>query len=1007
MLTHQPTTLLFTQLLDLLPDGVVCYDAIRDQAGSIVDFRLTYFNEQFRTIAPPPYQLEVGVRMMADNPGQVDILAPIVSQYALVVDRDEVADYAFYDPNLDAYLALRVKKLGDGVLVTIRNVTEQQEQARLLNQLLDTSPTCIVSYKAQRDQYGQIVDFRLISLNQKALDTAKLDQTQVQTSTLLQLYPDQWTLFEQLTKVVQMGQAINVDVLIPSFGGWHNVSIAPSGPDEAVAVFVDITEKKAAALEAERRKNELDKVLNSSITGMLMCQAVTDETGGIVDFQVVFYNQSALAITGYTAEQVMSLRLSELDPAGATGGMYEGYLHVLSTGEPLRVEYFFEPNQRWLEVSVVRFTDEQVIVSFLDISILKETQLREQAQALRFSTILDGSPEGVITFESMYDDLGNLINLRYVQCNRAAHQLAQLPNDVIGRTLLDVYSGDESQRLLVIASQVMTSGESTTVDVHYAVGGFDKWYSLSVARLDDGVVCTFLDITQSRQASHLIEAKNRQLDSILNTSLNGTIVFQAIRDEQGDIVDFWFELFNQTAREDIMARTGKDIAGSTLLTIYPDSRQTGVFDEYSQVINTGQPLRLERHLPDYNTWYAVSITKLDDGCVVTFTDISQSKQAALVIKEAAAKLQGIIDMSQTGIFLFSPVRDESGRVVDFRFKTANRTLADYVGQKSDILQGDLGSRWFPAYKTNGLFDRYLRTYETGESIRFDFYYKADGIDSWLDIAATRLGDDVLVTFADFTPLKRLQQQLELSVQELKRSNANLEQFAYVASHDLQEPLRKVITFGDVLQSQYAGQLSESGADIVRRMQSAAQRMQTLIRDLLAYSRVANKRDTFREVNLNQVISEVVSDLDTTIHSKKAVLQVGSLPTIQGDELQLRQLFQNLLSNALKFSKPDVQPLITISSRLVAAQEIDQLTVATSQKFAEITVADNGIGFEQAYAERIFQLFQRLHTRSNYSGTGIGLSIVEKVVENHRGIIRAEGRLGQGASFVILFPTENG
>jgi len=879
MLTDQPTAVLFAQLLDLLPDGVVCYDAVRNKGGGIVDFRLTYFNDQFRAIAPPPYQLAIGIRMIADNPGQEDILRPIVNQYALVVEQDEVAEYSFYDPNLDAHLALRVKKLSDGVLVTIRDVTEQKRQARLLNQLLDTSPACIVSYKAKRDQYDEIVDFRQISLNQKALDISGLTEAQMLSSTLLQLYPDQRAVFDQLAKAVETKQTINADVLISSFGGWYNVSVAPSGSEGAVAVYVAINAKKAATLEAERRKDELVKVLNSSITGMLMCQAVANEAGEIVDFQVVFHNESALAITGYTAEQVTSLKLSALDPTGATGGMHEGYLHVLATGEPLQIEYYFEPNQRWLEISVVRFTSEQVIVSFLDISALKETQLREQDQTRRFETILDGSPDGVITFESIHDVTGRLIDLRYVQCNRAAHQMAQLPDDVIGCTLLGVYSGVVSNEILTIADQVISSGQSATQEVQDTTDTIDKWYLLSVARLDD-------------------------------------------------------------------------------------------------------------------------------GCVVTFTDISQSKQAALAINEAAAQLQGIIDTSQTGIFLFSPVRDEAGVIVDFRFRTANRMLAEYVGQKPEGLRGELGSRWFPAYKSNGLFERYLQTYETGQSIRFDFYYQADGIDSWLDIAATRLGDDVLVTFADFTPLKRLQQRLELSVQELKRSNANLEQFAYVASHDLQEPLRKVITFGDVLQNQYADQLSESGADMVRRMQSAAQRMQTLIQDLLTYSRIANKRNAFQQVDLSQVLDEVIMDLEATIHSKKAVLHVEPLPTIHGDALQLRQLFQNLLSNALKFSKEDVQPSVTIASRLVSGQNTNQLSVPVGQKFVEVTVSDNGIGFEQTYAERIFQLFQRLHTRSNYSGTGIGLSIVQKVVENHHGIIRAEGRSGQGASFVILFPTEN-
>uniref|UniRef100_UPI003B3A4F94 sensor histidine kinase n=1 Tax=Spirosoma sp. TaxID=1899569 RepID=UPI003B3A4F94 len=320
----------------------------------------------------------------------------------------------------------------------------------------------------------------------------------------------------------------------------------------------------------------------------------------------------------------------------------------------------------------------------------------------------------------------------------------------------------------------------------------------------------------------------------------------------------------------------------------------------------------------------------------------------------------------------------------------------------------LGSRWFPDYKTNGLFDAYYRTYSTGESIRFDFHYDGSGINVWLDIMSTKMGDEVLVTFSDYTPMKQLQQQLERLVADLQRSNKNLEQFAYVASHDLQEPLRKIQAFGDIIQSQYAPSIGESGADMIQRMQSAASRMQILIKDVLAYSRIATKQETVKSVQLNELIDNVVSDLETAIQEKQATLSVETLPVLQGDPAQLRQLFQNLISNALKFTRIDesgVRPSITIKSRRVTGRDFPTLIPSShaDASFHLIEVIDNGIGFDQRQAQRIFQVFQRLHSRNQYQGTGIGLAIVQKVVENHHGYITAEGRPGEGATFRIALP----
>ena len=233
-------------------------------------------------------------------------------------------------------------------------------------------------------------------------------------------------------------------------------------------------------------------------------------------------------------------------------------------------------------------------------------------------------------------------------------------------------------------------------------------------------------------------------------------------------------------------------------------------------------------------------------------------------------------------------------------------------------------------------------------------------------------------------------ELETRAAELVRSNAELQQFASIASHDLREPLRKVQAFGDRLQSRYAAVLDERGRDYVYRMRQSADRMQVLIADLLAYSRVSSRREDHSTVDLALVVKEVCSDLEFQIQAAEAVVDIDPLPDVEVDAMQMRQIFQNFLSNSVKYVSTERIPRVHVWS-----QETPEHIV--------IHVEDNGIGFEPQYKDRIFEIFQRLHGRDQYQGTGIGLAICRKIAENHDGWVEAQGRPSEGARFSIALP----
>jgi len=256
---------------------------------------------------------------------------------------------------------------------------------------------------------------------------------------------------------------------------------------------------------------------------------------------------------------------------------------------------------------------------------------------------------------------------------------------------------------------------------------------------------------------------------------------------------------------------------------------------------------------------------------------------------------------------------------------------------------------------------------------------------------------------DITKEKNAEEVLQIHMNELKRSNQELEDFASIASHDLQEPLRKIQAFGDRLKGKWAETLGSQGLDYLERMQHAAGRMQTLIADLLAFSRITSKANPFVQVDLAKVASEVVSDLEVRINQVGGKVEVDDLPIIEAEPTQMRQLFQNLIGNAMKFHKKDEPPLVKIQSHYVNGQ----YSSASQNRWIRLTVSDNGIGFDEKYVKKIFSIFQRLHSHSEYEGTGVGLAICQKIAARHKGEITAKSTLGKGTSFIITLPTVQG
>jgi len=395
----------------------------------------------------------------------------------------------------------------------------------------------------------------------------------------------------------------------------------------------------------------------------------------------------------------------------------------------------------------------------------------------------------------------------------------------------------------------------------------------------------------------------------------------------------------------------------------------------------------------------VSEVRLENKIIYTgfVHDITDLKRAQQALTESEEKYNSIIQKAVYGIISIN---------TEGTIELVNPAAYHLFGYSPEEMMGKNINMLMPE-PDHSLHDSYLANYmKTGVKKiigigREVTAMRKDGslFPCYLSISEVELSDRKVFTgfVHDISDQKLAEENLRRYANELKRSNMELQDFAYVSSHDLQEPLRKIQAFGDRLKSKESDRLSEEGKDYVNRMLNAASRMQNLINDLLHFSRVTTKGQPFSKVDLNKILEEVLSDLEVSIEKTKAKIESETLPTIEADSTQMRQLFQNLISNAIKFRKENQAPLIHIYFRKI--QRKAHLVGTPGDESIEVFFKDNGIGFEEKYLDKIFNIFQRLEG-AKYEGSGVGLAICRKIASRHGGGITATSKPGEGTTFIV-------
>jgi PAS domain S-box-containing protein len=531
-----------------------------------------------------------------------------------------------------------------------------------------------------------------------------------------------------------------------------------------------------------------------------------------------------------------------------------------------------------------------------------------------------------------------------------------------------------------------------------------------------GVLVMSTDVTEQVIATQKIRETEANFRTLLMQAPVGICLLR------GD--DFEVELANDSCLE-IIRRSREDVVGKSIFVTMPELKGQGFSQILQEVLSSGNAFaayEYETHInhDEYSEQLFLDFVYQplretdgrNDRIMVVVTDITTTVLARKKIEEAEERARLAVESGELGTYEVNLRTNQiipSARLGEIMGITLpadrNAFINAFVDEDKPVREA--------AHRealVTGKLQYSARIKKQDNSIH---WIKAMG-KIYFDEANTPM--KLVGVVQDITEQKLFAEELSRLVhertkelravnEELKRSNTELEQFAYISSHDLQEPLRKIKIFSTMIMEKDRQHLSEFSVNRFNKIVEAADRMMNSLRDLLEFASLSN-RDRFEQVDLNWVIGNVRNDLELAIGQRNAHVEYENLPTLHAIPLQMHQLFYNLLNNALKFSKDGVDPVIRIQCRILAREEVKAVRAENVTGFYEISVIDNGIGFDEMYAEKIFTIFKRLHTRETYHGTGIGLSICRKVVHNHGGEIYARSGSGSGATFIIQLPFYN-
>ncbi|WP_134151109.1 PAS domain-containing protein [Flavobacterium sp. 270] len=932
-----------------------------------------------------------------------------------------------------------------GVMVTCQDVTAQviaqqqiEESERLLRTLIEKTPVATALFEG-RDLVIRVANDVMLGYLKKDRDILGQSYRKSVPELEGQGY------FEILDRIFENGEEYRADgsrADIEKDGKttthYFNYSYTPLFNDtgEVYAVLnmaYDVTESTMAQMELEQSRQKLLRSFENSPVGI----AIISGDKLVFDMANSFY----ASLVDRSVEDLSGMPLLEVIPELVGQGFDMQLKKVMDTGEtftakevPVAIVRGGRTDILYLDYSyqAQRDSDDQsnsVLAVVIDVTQQVLARKTIESNEKRFRSLIEEAPVGTCLYvgPDMRIDIANKIIMDY---------WGRGP-EVMGKNMLEVFPEMIGQPFPELLKQVYSTGKlheqkgaRADLMIHGVLTTLYFDFTYKPLFDDDGNVYAVLDVavdvTHQVKASRLLKENQEFIRKIFYKSPVAKMVYIGKEMIVREANEKMFEIFGR----------GDDILGRPILESIPELRKTDLFERYSRVLESGetfeafaQRIELIKEGVSYVGYYDYTYKPLFDdnknpyGVICITIDVTDQVFARLKQQEAEASLRGAVELAQLGTwsidaatgglaysdrliewFGYDPSNYDYGNVIPILADEDRQRVADAVAWSMKAESGGIYDEIYTVIHPETGKKRILHA--QGKTI-FDpegnpLRMNGTAQDVTLHIEAQLALEQEVRTRTQ--ELARVVEDLQDSNVQLLHSNEELAQFAYIASHDLQEPLRKISTFSQLLENTLPSESAESVRSYLAKIMQSSVRMRTLINDVLNYSKLSTADEKFEHVNLNEIIDYLILDYDLLLEEKNGKITVGELPTLDANPIEMTQLFRNLISNALKFSQEGVDPQIII--RAVAAKESDLDYFPPGKSIGDlykIEIEDNGIGFEEEYFQRIFNIFLRLHPKTSYEGTGIGLAMCKKIVQNHGGEIFAYAKLGKGAVFSIILP----
>jgi PAS domain S-box-containing protein len=848
-------------------------------------------------------------------------------------------------------------------------------------------------------------------------------------------FSEVWHIIEPMLEDAINGKAVgHTDLMLPlNRNGlaekcYFDFSCSPIRKSDGEVGGVLIT--VAETTDKRKDKETLITSLQISQQQQRLYDSVINNTPDLtyvfdLTYRFTYANDALLKMWGKTKEDAIGRGLRENGYEEWHAAMHEREIdEVVATKKSIRGTVSFphaELGKRVYDYIFAPIFNEQEEVEAIagttrDITDIKQSEDAIKESEQRFKNLVRDATAAIVVLtgpemkvEIVNEAYGRLINLK--------------PHELLGKPLFSL-TPETKEYYLPVLEKVRTTGEMLQLyDSQYVVTvngkhieGFLHCVYQPYRNIDGniiGVMVIMQDVTEAVLARKKIEQSEQRFQAAIK-AVQGVLWTNNGQGEMEGEQLGWASLTGQTYEE----YQGYGWSNA----IHPDDSQPTV-DAWNEAVYERKPFIFEHRVKTKNgEWRNFSIRAIPlidtDGnlhqWVGVHTDITEQKESEQKIKKSEQKFRLLADSMPQHIWTAN---------IDGNLNYFNQSVFDYSGLTIEEINENGWIRIVHPEDREENIKKWMDSITTGQDFLIEHRFRRhDGVYRWQLSRAIPQKDSNgniqmwVGTSTDIEDQKTFATELERQVDErtkelgrknneLENMNKELESFVYISSHDLQEPLRKIQTFASYISEKEVSNLSEMGKDYFDRMFKSAQRMQILIQDLLAYSRTNSTELNFENTDLNEVIDEIKDELKEELKETNATIETNNLCEAYIIPFQFRQLMNNLIINSLKFSVPEKPPHIRIKCEIASGLVFNNVELQPQKQYCHITVSDNGIGFEPQYSEKIFELFKRLHGRNEYKGTGIGLAIVKKIIDNHNGIIVANGKLNEGATFDIYIPTK--